>query len=163
TGMRCRAVAAYPMYRGVSRLLGMEATEVVDDPAAEFTAVKTAWPEADFFFVHIKKTDAYGEDGDFDAKRKLIEAVDTHIPTLRALHPDVFLVTGDHSTPATLKAHSWHPVPTLLHAPRAQRPDGVTTFGEKACLAGSLGPRFPAPELMPLALGYAGRLRKFGA
>jgi 2,3-bisphosphoglycerate-independent phosphoglycerate mutase len=109
----------------------------------------------------VKKTDSAGEDGDFDRKVKLIEAVDKKIPRLIDLGPDVMVVTGDHSTPASLKSHSWHPVPVLVHS-RYCRPDGVDRFGERACTAGGLGPRFPATDLMPLAAANALRLKKFG-
>ena len=70
-------------------------------------------------------------------------------------------MTGDHSTPAVHAAQSWHPVPVLLHADKV-RTTPVATFGESACLVGSLGTR-PAVDLMPLALAHAGRLIKFGA
>ena len=120
-----------------------------------------AWDDHDFFFVHFKYTDSRGEDGDFDAKVKMIEEFDAIVPRVMALKPDVLIVTGDHSTPAAMAGHSWHPVPTLLVADNC-RPDGCTSFGERAALAGGLG-QFEAIHLMPLALANAGRLGKFGA
>jgi 2,3-bisphosphoglycerate-independent phosphoglycerate mutase len=129
--------------------------------ADEFGALEAAYGQHDFFFVHIKKTDSYGEDGNFDGKVHVIEEVDREIPRLLALSPDVVVVTGDHSTPATYKAHSWHPVPVLLWS-RWCRPDGAARFTEHACRLGSLG-RFRAAELMPMMMGYAERLAKFGA
>ncbi|MEZ4864875.1 MAG: 2,3-bisphosphoglycerate-independent phosphoglycerate mutase [Caldilineaceae bacterium] len=161
-GLHAAAIAAYPMYRGVARLLGMEPLETEEEPAAKFAVLTKRWRDFDFFFVHIKRTDSAGEDGDFARKVALIEAVDTQIPRLLALDPDVVMVTGDHSTPAVLRAHSWHPVPVLLWSPYC-RPDEVKHFGERPCIAGALGPRFPAAELMPLALANALRLEKFGA
>jgi len=125
TKMRCKAIAAYPMYRGVSRLIGMEVIENSDVLDDKHCALKHAWDTGDFFFVHIKKTHAYGEDGDFEAKREWIEAVDNWLPQILELEPDVLVVTGDHSTPASLSSHSWHPVPVLLHAPKTVRPDAV--------------------------------------
>jgi 2,3-bisphosphoglycerate-independent phosphoglycerate mutase len=113
--------------------------------------------------VHIKKTDSYGEDGNFAAKIGEIEKVDKLLPRIMALDPDVLIITGDHSTPAVMKSHSWHPVPVLFYSKRNSRPDNVISFGERACTQGSLGVRFPAFELMPLAMAYAGRLEKFGA
>ena len=157
-------VAVYPMYKGVSQLVGMEVlpSDPHDTSADEFDRVAAAWDEYDFFFVHIKYPDSRGEDGDFDAKVKVIEQVDKALPKLLALEPDVLVITGDHSTPARMKLHSWHPVPTLLWAPATHRPDAAVAFGETECLRGSLG-IFPAVELMPLALAHAGRLNKFGA
>ncbi len=162
--LKAACVAVYPMYRGVSQLVGMDvlATDSHDTPADEFDRVAAAWGAYDFFFVHIKYTDSRGEDGDFDAKVKVIEQVDRALPRLLGPKPDVLVITGDHSTPAKLKSHSWHPVPTLLWAPATHRPDAAQAFGETECLIGALG-IFPAAELMPLALAHAGRLNKYGA
>jgi 2,3-bisphosphoglycerate-independent phosphoglycerate mutase len=160
-GLRSAAIAGYPMYRGVSRLIGMDVLATGDGLDEELDTLEKHWHDFDFFFVHVKKTDSAGEDGDFDRKVKLIEAVDKKIPRLIDLGPDVMVVTGDHSTPASLKSHSWHPVPVLVHS-RYCRPDGVDRFGERACTAGGLGPRFPATDLMPLAAANALRLKKFG-
>lgn len=161
-GMRSLAIAMYPMYRGVAKLVGMDCMPAAQDYAEEFTMLEEKWDEYDFFFLHIKKTDSYGEDGNFDAKVHEIEKVDALLPRALALNPDVLIITGDHSTPCLMKSHSWHPVPVLFHA-RTCRPDTVTSFGERACLQGALGVRMPAYELMPLALAHAGRLEKFGA
>jgi 2,3-bisphosphoglycerate-independent phosphoglycerate mutase len=156
-------IAVYPMYRGVSQLVGMEVLGFAgESPEDEFTAVRAAWNRFDFFFVHIKKTDSRGEDGDFQAKADAIEAVDRALPQLLELQPDVLAITGDHSTPARLRSHSWHPVPFLLWAPATIRPDGSSTFGESACTAGGLG-TFPAKDVLPLLLAHAERLDKFGA
>jgi 2,3-bisphosphoglycerate-independent phosphoglycerate mutase len=131
-------------------------------PEDEFKAVADHWDQYDFFFVHIKYTDSRGEDGDFEAKAKVIEGVDAALPQLLALKPDVLIVTGDHSTPWALKSHSWHPVPTLLWAPGVTRRDECQAFGETEALKGALG-RFPASDLMMYALAHAKRLGKFGA
>lgn len=162
--LKAACVAVYPMYRGVSQLVGMDVlpTDSHDTPADEFDRVAAAWDRYDFFFVHIKYTDSRGEDGDFGAKVKVIEQVDAALPRLLALKPDVLVITGDHSTPAKMKSHSWHPVPTLLWAPETHRLDAALSFGETECLKGALG-IFPAAELMPLALAHAGRMNKFGA
>ncbi len=133
-----------------------------DTPEDEFRAVGKVWKDFDFFFIHIKPTDSRGEDGDFAAKVKVIEKVDAALPVLLANKPDVLLVTGDHSTPAKMKSHSFHPVPLLLWAPETVRPDAETSFGESICARGGLG-TFPTHELMPLAFGHAGRLVKYGA
>lgn len=159
--LRAAAIAVYPMYRGVAKLVGMDALEPGETLADEVAAMRRAWREYDFFFVHVKYTDSRGEDGDFEAKAKVIEEVDAAIPDILALEPTVLIVTGDHSTPARLRSHSWHPVPTLLWSPNA-RPDGVANFGERSCQRGSLG-RFPAIDLMPLAMGHALRLARYGA
>ena len=161
-GIRAAAVAVYPMYRGVARLVGMTPVAFTGEtPADQIRALRDHWPDFDYFFVHIKKTDSYGEDGDFAGKVSVIEQVDAAVAELKALKPDVLIVTGDHSTPVALRSHSWHPVPTLLWGP-AVRPDRARAFGERECALGSMG-EFPATTLMPLALAHAGRLRRFGA
>jgi len=161
-GMRAAAIALYPMYRGVAKLVGMEVLDVHGDLEDEFALLEQAWADYDFFFVHIKPTDSSGEDGAFDRKVGIIERVDSLLPRLLALDPDVVVVTGDHSTPAALKSHSWHPVPAMLYAKTGRR-DSVTRFGETACLSGGLGPHLPGCELLPLALAHAQRMKKFGA
>lgn len=155
------AIAIYPMYRGLSKLLGMDVLEVGDTIETEFDALEKNFANYDFFFMHIKKTDSYGEDGNFDGKVHIIEEVDSHIPRLMALNPDVIIITGDHSTPSYCKAHSWHPVPTIVYSKYCGK-DMVTTFNEITCLQGALG-RISAQSLMPLALANAGKLMKFGA
>jgi 2,3-bisphosphoglycerate-independent phosphoglycerate mutase len=161
-GLDAAAIAVYPMYRGVARLVGMDVLETGAGPEEELQTLAEQWDEHDFFFVHIKPIDSAGEDGDFDRKVSLIEEVDQHLPKLLDLEPDVLIVTGDHSTPSYLKYHSWHPVPTILWSQQC-RPDAVSEFGERACMTGGLGPRLPAPRLMPLALANALRLEKYGA
>jgi len=162
--LKAACVAVYPMYKGVARLVGMDIipSDSHDHAADEFKRVAAIWNDYDFVFCHIKYTDSRGEDGNFDAKVKVIEEVDAALPILTALNPDVFIITGDHSTPATLKSHSWHPVPTLLHAPKTHMPDRAQSFGERECMTGALG-QFPAADLMPLALAHANRLAKYGA
>ncbi|RIK38454.1 MAG: phosphoglycerate mutase [Chloroflexi bacterium] len=161
-GLKAAAIAVYPMYKGVSRLVGMDVVEFEGDrPHHEVDALERVWNEYDFFFVHVKKTDSYGEDGNFDAKAHEIEAVDAVMPRILALNPGCVIVTGDHSTPSKLRSHSWHPVPTLLWSPRAM-PDSVQHFGERVCAGGHLGV-FHATNLMPQAMAHAGRLKRFGA
>ena len=161
-GLQAAAIAVYPMYKGVARLVGMETVNFEGDrPHHEIEALERAWNEYDFFFIHIKKTDSYAEDGKFDAKVHEIEAVDEVMPRILALQPGAVIVTGDHSTPAKLRSHSWHPVPTLLWSPRAM-PDQVQTFGERACAGGHMGV-FHATTLLPQAMAHAGRLKRFGA
>ncbi|MCL6430051.1 MAG: 2,3-bisphosphoglycerate-independent phosphoglycerate mutase [Anaerolineae bacterium] len=160
-GLQPAAIASYPMYRGLAKLVGMTALPTGPALADELGALEHAWADYDFFYLHVKKTDSAGEDGDFARKVEVIEQVDSLIPRLVQLRPDVVIVTGDHSTPAPLRAHSWHPVPFLLWAETC-RPDGVDSFGERACARGALG-RFPATDIMPLALAHALKLTKFGA
>ena len=162
-GLHAAAISVYPMYKGVASLVGMQVIDFSGErPEDEFAALGQVWDEHDFFFIHIKKTDSKGEDGDFDGKAKIIEGVDRALPQLLELNPDVLIITGDHSTPARLQTHSWHPVPFLLWAPAAIRPDSQSSFGERACSQGGLG-NFPSMETLPLALAHAGRLEKFGA
>ena len=163
-GMRSLAVAAYPMYRGVARLVGMDAVSVDDDPAALAPVLREHAAEYDFFFLHVKGTDKAGEDGDFERKVDIIERVDEVLPDLLGAGIGVTLITGDLSTPARMRGHSWHPVPFLLHGGpgRGHRFEGSTGFGETECARGSIG-IIRGWELMPLAAARAGRLGKYGA
>lgn len=155
------AIAVYPMYRGLARLVGMEILNSGTSLEDEIKTLKENYSAYDFFFLHVKGTDSAGEDGDFERKVRVIEEVDRALPGLIDTGPDVMIVTGDHSTPAVLKGHSWHPVPVLLYS-RWCRPDRVSEFAESACASGGLG-RFPATQVMPLAMAHALKLTKFGA
>ncbi len=161
--LKAAALAVYPMYKGLASLVGMTLVEQLANIDDQVDALKREWGSFDFFFVHYKYTDSRGEDGDFDAKVAEIEKVDQVIPRILELKPDVLVVTGDHSTPAVLKSHSWHPVPVLLWAPGATRrnPD-VTEFGESQCLRGALG-QFKGVDLMKLITAHALRQAKYGA
>jgi len=160
-GLHPLAIATYPMYRGISRLVGMTVLSEVDNLQAEFQALTDHFPEYDFFYLHVKQTDSRGEDGNFDAKVAVIEEVDRYLPRVLALKPDVLVVTGDHSTPAKMAGHSWHPLPLILHSKYCLI-DAVKKFDEVSCLGGALG-RMRSVDLMPLALANARRLTKFGA
>jgi 2,3-bisphosphoglycerate-independent phosphoglycerate mutase len=149
------------MYKGLARLVGMTISECGSTLQEQVDTLEKLWDQYDFFFLHYKYTDSTGEDGNFVAKIKAIEQLDVEIPRMRRLKPDVFIVTGDHSTPSKLKSHSWHPVPTLLVS-ESCRTDAVTAFSEAACLFGGLG-FLPAKHLMLHALAHAGRLAKYGA
>ena len=155
------AIAVYPMYRGVARLAGMEVLDCGSTLEDEFGALERAWDRFDFFFLHVKKTDAAGEDGNFELKAEVLEQVDALIPRLLALRPDAVAVTGDHSTPCALRSHSWHPVPLLLWGETVRR-DQASSFGESACAGGGLG-RLRAKEILALLLAHAQKLKKFGA
>jgi 2,3-bisphosphoglycerate-independent phosphoglycerate mutase len=160
-GLKPVCIAVYPMYKGLSRLVGMDVVDAGATLTEQVETLKKLWDKYDFFFVHYKYTDSTGEDGNFAGKVEMIERLDAEIPKIRALGPDVLIVTGDHSTPSKLKSHSWHPVPTLLCS-KTSRPDAVVEFGESYCLRGGLG-QFEAKYLMSLALAHAGRLGKYGA
>ena len=155
------AIAAYPMYRGVAKLMGMDILDAGKSFDDELTTLEHYYADYDFFFVHFKATDAAGEDGDFSRKVVAIEEVDALLPKITSLDPQVIVVTGDHSTPAMLKGHSWHSVPFMLYSEWC-RPDEATQFSEASCAKGALG-RFPAVEIMPLALANALKFTKFGA
>jgi len=162
-GLNAACISVYPMYKGVASLVGMEVIDFPGEtPEDEFAALARAWEAYDFFFIHVKKTDSKGEDGDFWGKAKIIEGVDAALPRLLDLKPDVLIITGDHSTPARLRTHSWHPVPFLLWAPATIRPDDQTQFGERSCAHGSLG-NFSSMDTIPLALAHALRFEKYGA
>lgn len=161
-GLHPAAIATYPMYKGVARLTGMDVLDAGETLETEVEALQKHWAGYDFFYFHVKKTDSAGEDGDFDRKVGIIEHTDRAVvPAIRALNPDVIIVTGDHSTPAVMKVHSWHPLPVIFWS-RYVRRDEVATFGETACAHGALG-HVHHTDLMPLALGHAGRLAKYGA
>jgi 2,3-bisphosphoglycerate-independent phosphoglycerate mutase len=160
-GVKPLAIAVYPMYKGLARLVGMEIADAGATLGDQMETLRKRWSDFDFFFLHYKYTDSTGEDGNFAAKVEMIERLDAELPKILALEPDVLIVTGDHSTPSILRSHSWHPVPVLLWA-KTCRPDSVVEFGESYCLRGGLG-QFQAMYLMSLALAHAGRLGKYGA
>jgi len=159
--LKAAAVAVYPMYKGVARLLGMDILSTGETISDEIKTLTEHFEKYAFFFFHVKKTDSAGEDGNFKKKVQILEELDTLLPDILKLRPDVLIVTGDHSTPSVLKAHSWHTVPIILNS-KYCRPDSVTEFSEKACNLGGLG-RFSATRILPLALANALKLNKFGA
>ncbi|MCC7085506.1 MAG: 2,3-bisphosphoglycerate-independent phosphoglycerate mutase [Pirellulales bacterium] len=160
-GLRAAAIAVYPMYKGLARLVGMEIVGKAQTLDEQCAVLQEKWLKYDFFFIHFKYTDSTGEDGNFAAKVNRIEELDATLPQVTALNPTVLIVTGDHSTPSKLKSHSWHPVPTLLVSDFC-RSDACQKFGEAECVRGGLG-QFEAKYLMPLALSNAGRMGKYGA
>lgn len=155
------AIANYPMYRGLAKLVGMDTAVAGETLEDEMGALKGAFNEYDFFFLHVKSTDSAGEDGDFGRKVKVLEEIDRALPDILKLGPDVLVVTGDHSTPAVLRGHSWHPVPVLLYS-RHCRPDRVNRFSEVDFNTGGLG-KIESTQIMPLAMANALKLTKFGA
>ncbi len=161
TKMNPGCIAVYPDYKGIARIIGMQVYEAGETVADEVECLKENFADHDFFYLHVKKTDSYGEDGNFDAKVHVIEELDAALPGIVGLKPDVIMVTGDHSTPALLKSHSWHPVPVLLNSDVCRR-DAETRFDELACVSGGLG-RVPSVSLMPLMMSNAAKLLKFGA
>ena len=160
-GLKALAVAGYPMYRGVAAAAGMDPVDAGPGLESACKVLKERFPAYDFAYLHLKKTDSAGEDGAFDKKVDLLQDADAFIPALRELHPDVLIVTGDHSTPSTMGAHSWHPVPCALSSAWGIA-DAASRFTERGCRGGSLG-TIPATALMALALAHARRLEKFGA
>jgi len=160
-GLKALAIAAYPMYRGLAKLVEMEGPAIEGTVEDEIAFLKEKYNEYDFFFVHVKKIDSYGEDGNFEGKVAQIEHFDGLLPQILDLKPDVLIITGDHSTPSVMKSHSWNPVPVLIKSPYVLG-GTVSGFSERECLKGELG-IFPTRNLMPLALANALRLKKFGA
>ena len=153
-------IAAYPMYRGLATVAGMQVIPTGHSFGDEVETLRQRFQEHDFFFIHYKPADAAGEDGDFDAKVRCLEDLDLFINEIRELEPDVFIVAGDHSTPAIMAAHSWHPVPFMLNS-RLTKGEGIDAFNERSCAQGSIG-RIPATRAMLLALSHAGKLNKYG-
>jgi 2,3-bisphosphoglycerate-independent phosphoglycerate mutase len=160
-GLRAAAIAAYPMYRGLAKVVGMDVLKTGGTFADEVATLREHWQSYDFFFLHYKDTDKAGEDGDFDAKVAALERLDVFIPEIEALRPDVLVVSGDHATPSILAAHGWQPVPVVVRSAYSGA-DPVTAFTERACAGGTLG-LMPAQSLMPIVLANALRLTKFGA
>jgi len=159
--LRPAAVATYPMYKGLAKLVGMEILETGETYKDEVETLRNHLDHYDFFYLHFKKTDSAGEDGNFRMKVKILEEIDRVVPSILKLKPDVLVVTGDHSTPSLLKGHSWHPNPVLLFS-KYVRPDGIRRFTERHCQKGQLG-RFPATNVLPLMLANGLKLKKFGA
>jgi 2,3-bisphosphoglycerate-independent phosphoglycerate mutase len=159
--LKAAAIASYPMYRGLTKIIGMEILKTGQTIEDELETLKHNFKRYDFFFIHIKETDTSGEDGDFKRKVDSLEHIDRLLPNLTNLQPDVIVVTGDHSTPAQLRGHSWHTVPVLLYSGHC-RPDDVKSFSETGCIVGGLG-RIAAVDIMPLAMANALKLDKYGA
>ncbi len=159
--LRCLALATYPMYRGLAKLIGMDVNWQITSAEEQMNELEKQWNNYDFFFIHIKGTDSSGEDGDFQRKVKVIESIDEIIPKILKLKPEVFIFTCDHSTPAKMKGHSWHKIPALILASNC-RPDRVDRFDEYTCRKGCLNGLY-SKDLMPLALAHSNKLMKFGA
>ncbi len=159
--LKTAAIATYPDYRGMAKVVGMDVIDTGTEIAEEIETLEKIWADYTFVFLHVKKTDSYGEDGNSEGKIHVIEEVDKLMPRIMALEPDVLIVTGDHSTPTQMKLHSYHPVPLMFHGEYVRR-DGVEKFGETACAGGSLG-ILPGTEIMSLAMAFAGKLEKYGA
>ena len=158
--LRPAAVAAYPMYRGLAQLVGMKVLPTGQTFDDELDTLEQHFGEHDFFFLHYKPADAAGEDGDFEAKVAQLEELDARIPRLLDLGADTLVIAGDHSTPAIMGSHSWHPVPLLVHSPLTQG-EGVDRFSERECGRGSLG-HIQATAVMMLAMAHAAKLAKLG-
>jgi len=155
------AIATYPMYKGIASLVGMDIIDCGNTLLDQVVSLEGVFGRYDFIYFHYKATDMAGEDGDFDRKVRLIEEFDSLVSRIRRLEPDVLAITGDHSTPALMKKHSWHPNPFLLVSPYA-RADRAVRFTETECSRGCLG-TFEAKHAMSLMLAHAGKLEKYGA
>jgi len=160
-GLKSLAIATYPMYLGITRLLGMDTIKPDGGIKQEIQTLKDNYDKYDFFYLHIKKTDSNGEDGNFNGKCRVIEEFDSQLPEILSLNPDVLVITGDHSTPALIKGHSWHPVPVILKSGYVFG-NTSSAFTERECLKGELG-IFHSTDILPLMLAHGMRLKKFGA
>jgi 2,3-bisphosphoglycerate-independent phosphoglycerate mutase len=159
--LRAACIAVYPMYKGLAQLVGMAKLEGPQTIAEQFERYVAEYENYDYFFIHFKYTDMYGEDGNFAAKRKAIEELDAALPILIKKKPDVLAITGDHSTPCVIRGHSWHPQPVMLHSALSGS-DKLDRFTETGANGGSLGV-FPARELIRLMQANARAFDKFGA
>ena len=160
--LKSLSIATYPMYKGLTKLIGMETVKVdgfsIKD---EIDVLRKNYKNFDFIYLHIKKTDSYGEDGDFMNKLKVIEEFDSYLPEILSLNFDVLCITGDHSTPTIMKSHSFHPVPLLIHSPFVFK--GLSErFTEKDCLKGELG-TIKGEDIISLLLAHSKKLKKYGA
>lgn len=161
-GIRCAAIATYPMYRGIASLVGMDVLEVGSmSHEDEVATLEKHFDDYDFFYLHIKETDSYAHTGEWEKKAGVLEECDPLFERARALGFDVVIVTGDHCTPCLLMEHSWHPIPTMLWS-KTVLAGGSQAYTERECYKGTMGVR-PSTDLLPLALAEAGRLKKFGA
>jgi len=161
--LKAAAIASYPMYRGLAQLVGMDILDTGSSIREEINTLKKFFNRYNFFFVHIKKTDSYGEDGNFSKKVKTIEEFDKILPDILKLNPQTLVITGDHSTPSTMKSHSWHPNPFLIKSPYFRaNPGKPKTFCETTCANGVLG-RFYSIDILPLMMAHALKFKKYGA
>jgi 2,3-bisphosphoglycerate-independent phosphoglycerate mutase len=154
-------LAIYPMYKGLAQLAGMKKIEGPKTIAEQFQRYLAEYDNYNYFFIHFKYTDMYGEDGNFEAKKKAIEEFDAALPILLQKQPDVLAITGDHSTPCKVKGHSWHPQPVLLVSELSGW-DKLERFTETGANQGSLGV-FEAKYLIRLMQANARMFDKFGA
>ena len=160
-GLRPACIAVYPMYKGLAQLVGMAKLEGPQTIAEQFERYLAEYDNYDYFFIHFKYPDMYGEDGNFEAKKKAIEEFDAALPILLRKKPDVLAITGDHSTPCVMKGHSWHPQPVMLHS-AISGSDKLDRFTETGANQGSLG-IFAAKHLIRLMQANAKMFDKFGA
>lgn len=158
------AIAVYPMYKGLAQIVGMEIISGCETIEDEIKKLKELFNKPyDFYYVHIKDTDKLGEDGNFEEKIRKIEEIDKLIPEIFSLQPDVLVITGDHSTPAVTKGHSWHPVPVAIWSKNPPTPkNNVNKFTEEEFSKGILGTIYSS-KILPLAMAYSGKLDKYGA
>ena len=161
--LKAAAIASYPMYRGLAQLVGMDILDTGPAIRDEIDTLGQHFDRYNFFFIHIKKTDSYGEDGAFAKKVKTIEEFDKLLPDILKLNPQTLVITGDHSTPSTMKSHSWHPNPFLIKSPYTRmNPGKPKIFCETTCASGILG-RFHSIDILPLSMGHALKFKKYGA
>jgi len=157
-GKTACCIAGAGLYKGLGVMAGMDLIEVSGatgmpdtNVGAKIQAAREQLKNYDFVFVHIKPTDIFSEDGNWQGKREFIEKIDLAIDFLEETGT-VICVTADHSTPCILKDHSADPVPLLINRP-GEFGDGIEKFSEPFCAKGSLG-AIEGKDLMKLLFEY---------
>lgn len=141
-GLKFACIADMPVEKGVAKLTGMAEYSAGGVKDYELKAKKASEliKKYDVVYVHIKGPDEPGHDGDAKLKKRVIEEVDSRFfkPLVDICSPDEyrFVVSGDHSTPCQLKAHSDDPVPLIISG---KSKDKTCRFTEREASKGSLG------------------------
>jgi len=167
-GLSSAAISGIPLVRGVCNLAGMDILQVKEatggldtDPDKIIEATVEALEEHDLVMVNIKGCDLSGHDGLHEQKIDFIERIDSSIEPLKGSEDTYIAITGDHSTPVTIKDHSGDPLPLTLWG-KDVRVDDVTEYNERACSQGAIN-RVRGGDLLNILKDLADLTEKFGA